>query len=95
MTSCISKLKVTPKDGFKGKYFLISWMLAPLGCFLCVKSNNKNHLLDKLSQSFSDIFHNSFTWQKMAKSIVKIAPDINEYLRNVFTIQTIQYIAKF
>ena len=24
----------------------------------------------------------------MAKSIVKIAPDINEYLRNVFTIET-------
>ena len=24
----------------------------------------------------------------MAKSIVKIAPDINEYLRNVFTIHT-------
>ena len=51
--------------------------------------------MDKLSQSFPDIFHNSFTLQKMAKSIIKIAPDINEYLRNVFTIQTIQYIAKF
>ena len=30
----------------------------------------------------------------MAKSIVKIAPDINKYLRNVFNIQTIQDIAK-
>ena len=70
-------------------------MLAPLGCFLCVKNDNKNCRLDKLSQSFSDIFHNSFASQKMAKSIIKIAPDINEYLRNVFTLQTIQYIAKF
>ena len=31
----------------------------------------------------------------MSKSIVKIAPDINKYLRNVFTIQTKQDIAKF
>ena len=67
----------------------------PSWVFFCVKKPNKNRRLDKLSQSFSDIFHNSFTRQKMAKFIVKIAPDINEYLRNVFTIQTIQYIAKF
>ena len=40
-------------------------------------------MFDKLSQSFSDIFHNYFTWQEMAKSIVKIAPDINEYLRKI------------
>jgi hypothetical protein len=32
-----------------------------LGGFFCVKNDNKNCLLDKLSQSFSDIFHNSFT----------------------------------
>ena len=51
------------KDGFKDS--LISWMLAPLVCFLCVKNNNKNHWLDKLSQSFSDISYNSFTWQKI------------------------------
>ena len=70
-------------------------MLAPLGCFLFVKNGNKNCRLDKLSKSFSAIFHDSFTWQKMAKSIVKIAPDNNEYLRNVFKIHTIQYIAKF
>ena len=31
----------------------------------------------------------------MAKSIVKIAPDIKKYFRNVFTIQIIQDIAKF
>ena len=79
------------KDGFKGNDSLISWMLIPLGCVFCVKNDNKNCLLDNLSQSFSDIFHNSFIWQKMAKSIVNIAPDINEYLRNVFTIQTIQH----
>ena len=70
-------------------------MLAPLGCFLCVKNNNKNGWLDKLSQSFSDVFHNSFTWQKMANSSIEIAPDINEYLSNVLTIQTVQYKAKF
>ena len=33
--------------------------------------------------------------KKLSKSIVEIAPDINEYLRNVFTIQAIQDIAKF
>ena len=76
-------LIVIAKGGFKGNDSFASWMLAPLGCFSCVKNDNKNHPLDKLSQSFSDIFHNSFSWQKMAKSIVK---DINEYLRNVFTI---------
>jgi hypothetical protein len=31
-----------------------------LGILLCVKNANKNRQLDKLSQSFSDIFHNSF-----------------------------------
>ena len=36
--------------------------------------------MDKLSQSFPDIFHNSFTLQKMAKSIIKIAPDIKKNL---------------
>ena len=49
------------KNGFKGNGSLISCMLAPLGCFLGVKNDNKNRRLDKLSQSFSDIFHNSFT----------------------------------
>ena len=69
---------------------------SPLLVVFCEqKNNNKNGQLDKLSQSFSDVFHNSFTWQKMAKSIVNIAPDINEYLRNVITVQAIQYIAKF
>ena len=80
------------KDGFKGNNSLISWMLAPLGWFFCVKNDNKNRRLDKLSQSFFDIFRNSFTWQKMAKSIIKIAPDINEYLTNIFTIQTMPTI---
>ena len=61
-------------------------MLATPGCFLCIRKANKNRRLDKLSQSFSDIFYNSFTWQKMAKYIIKIAPDINKYLGNVFTI---------
>ena len=83
------------KDGFKGNDSLISWMLAPPGCFLCVKNTNKGCLLDKLSQSFSDTFHNPFTWQKIIKSIIKIAPDINKDLRNVFTVQTIQDISKF
>ena len=66
-----------------------------LGFFLCVKNAEPCWRLVQLGQSFSDIFHNFVTWQKMAKSIVKIAPDINEYVKNVFTIQTIQYIAKF
>ena len=38
-----------------------------LGILLCVKNANKNGQLDKLSQSFSDIFHNSFTGQKIFK----------------------------
>ena len=33
--------------------------------------------------------------KKLSKSILKIVPDINKYSRNVFTIQTIQDIAKF
>ena len=57
------------KDGFKGNDSLISWMLAPFGCFLCVKNANKNRWLDKLSQSFSDIFHNCFTWQKNCQNL--------------------------
>ena len=64
----------------------------PSWVFLCVKNDNMICQFDKLSQSFSDIFHNYFTWQKMSKSIIKIALDINEYLRNGFTIQTIQYL---
>ena len=28
------------KDGFKGNDSLISWMLTPLGCFLCAKNDN-------------------------------------------------------
>ena len=88
-------INICTKDGFTGNDSFLLWMLTPTGCFLCVKNANKNCRLDKLSQSFSDIFHNSFTWQKMAKSIVRIAPDIDEYLKNVFTIQIIQVIAKF
>ena len=53
--------KFTSKDGFKGNDSLISGMLTPLRCFLCVKNNNKICQLDKLIQSFSDIFHNSLT----------------------------------
>ena len=56
-------------------------MLAPPGCFLCVKNANKNRRLDKLSQSFYILY--------------KYLPDMNKYLKNVFTIQTIQDIAKF
>ena len=64
---CGIRYNIIIKDGFKGNDSLISWMLAPLGCFLCVKNDNKNRRLDKLSQSFSDIFHNSFTWQNIVK----------------------------
>ena len=42
------------KDDFKGNVSLISWMLAPLGCFLCEKNANKNCRLDKLSQSHKE-----------------------------------------
>ena len=34
-----------PKDDFKGNNPLISCMLAPLGCFLCVKNNNSKERL--------------------------------------------------
>ena len=44
-------------------------------------------------KSFTDRFHDLD--KKLSKSIVKIAPDINKYLRNALTIQTIQDIAKF
>ena len=63
----------------------------PSWSFLGVKNANKNCWLDKLSQSFSDILLD----KKLSKSIAKIAPDIKKYLRNVFTIQAIQDIAKF
>ena len=56
-----STLKTTIKDGFKGNDSLISWMLAPLGCF--------NRRLDRLNQSFIDIFHNSFTWQTNCQNL--------------------------
>ena len=78
-----AKSQIRTKNGCKGNNSLI-----PPRCFLCVKNDNKNRRLDKLRQSFSDIFHNSFTWKK-------VAPDNKKYLRNVFTIQTIQYIANF
>ena len=32
---------LSPKDSFKGNDSLISWMLPPLGYFLCVKNDNK------------------------------------------------------
>ena len=70
-------------------------MLAPPGCFLCVKNDNKNRRLDKSSQSFLIYFLILLLDKKLSKSIAKIAPGINKYLRNVFTIPTIQYIAKF
>ena len=42
----VSKMLMGIKDGFKGNDFLISWMLAPLGCFLCLKNNiTKERLL--------------------------------------------------
>ena len=70
-------------------------MLAPLGCFFCVKNDNKNRQLDKLIQSYSDLFHILLLGKKLSKSIFKIAPNINKYLRNVFSNQTIQDIVKF
>ena len=57
----------------------------PSWVFLVWKKANKNCWLDMLSQSFSDIFHNYFTWQKLSNSIVKFAPDDNEYLRNTYS----------
>ena len=50
-----AKLHISPKDGFKRNDPLISWMLAPLGCFLCVKNDNKTRRLDKLSKIALDI----------------------------------------
>ena len=66
-----------------------SWVL-----FVC-KKDNKNRRLDKSSQSFLIYFLILLLDKKMSKSIAKIAPGINKYLRNVFTIPTIQDIAKF
>ena len=57
----------------------------PSWVFLVWKKANKNCWLDMLSQSFSDIFHNYFTWQKLSNSIVKFAPDDNEYLTNTYS----------
>ena len=53
--------------------------------FLCVKNANKSEI------NFITIL----LGKKLSKSIVKIAPDIDKYLRSVFPIQTIQDIAKF
>ena len=64
-----------------------------LGIFSCVK--NAKPCLDKLSQSFSDIFHNSFNCIKLSKSLLKGLRIIIEYLINVFTIEIIQHEAKF
>ena len=46
-----------------------------LGIFLCLKNAEPCWSLVKLSQSFSDIFHNSFNWQKLLKPFIKIASD--------------------
>ena len=37
--------------------------------------------INELSQSFSDIFHNSFTWRKIVKIDQKIAP-FKEYIHH-------------
>ena len=58
--------------------------------FLGVKNTDKNRRLDKLSKPFSDILD-----KKLSKSIMEIASDISRHLRNVFTIQIMQVIAKF
>ena len=39
------------KDGFKGNDFSISWMIAPLRCFFCVKNDNTKERLLKHSLS--------------------------------------------
>ena len=49
------------KDGFIGNDSHPSMNARPYWVVLCVRNANKNCRLDKLSKSFSDIFHNSFT----------------------------------
>ena len=55
------------KDGFK-ETICRSYNCSPLlRTFLCVTNAELCWGLDKLSQSFFDIFHNSFTWHKIIK----------------------------
>ena len=70
-----------------------------LGIFLCVKNAEPCWRLVKLSQSFSDIFHNSFMWHKIVAKIqillinVFVMANVESGLE--FTIQIIQQKAKF
>ena len=62
-----TKNHMSIKNGFRGCDSLILWVLAPPGNFLCVKNAKPCWQLVKLGQSFSDVFHNSFTWHKIVK----------------------------
>ena len=58
----VVEFEQTLRDGLKGNSFLDLMNTHSSWVFLCIKNDNKNGQLAKLSQSFSDIFHNSFSW---------------------------------